>query len=339
MNIKHLPDFFMDENGQAVAGADWDRQRERIKSMLFEYEYGIMPGKPDSLEFVREIKVDDYCAGKAVYEKISAEGTVCGKSFSFPFYAVVPVKQNKPPAFVHINFRDNVPDQYMPTEEIIDNGFAVFSFGYQDVTADNDDFSDGAAALFSRNEDNAPGKIAVWAWAASIVMDYVCSRGDIGDTAVVGHSRLGKTALLAGAVDERFKFVISNDSGCGGAAVTRGKKGERIADIVGAFPFWFCKNYGSFSRCEESMPFDQHFLLALAAPRYLYVASAKEDIWADPEAEFEGCAEASRAWELLGLNGLEKPGCKGHIGYHNRDGTHYLSRYDWQKFMEFIKTH
>ena len=252
---------------------------------------------------------EDFCASKAVYERVEIRVQVSVRNLhSLSMRLCLRSFREKPMAFVHINFRSNVPDEYMPSEELADGGFAVFSFGYEDVTKDNRDFSDGLAALFpagSRN-GNAPGKIALWAWAALRVMDYLQTREDVDlkNVAVVGHSRLGKTALLAAASDERFAFAISNDSGCSGAAVTRGKERGTVADITKMFPYWFCENYKAYAGREEEMPFDQHFLLALIAPRKLYVSSAQEDQWADPPAELAGCRAASPVYGLYGLGGL-----------------------------------
>ena len=349
-----IPEVLQDAAGAVITDRKvWEQQRGRIYELLCDQEYGFLPPPPEQISFRTVERQEDFCASKAVYERVEIRVQVSGKEFAFPVDAVVPaVVSEKPMAFVHINFRSNVPDEYMPSEELADGGFAVFSFGYEDVTKDNRDFSDGLAALFpagSRN-GNAPGKIALWAWAALRVMDYLQTREDVDlkNVAVVGHSRLGKTALLAAASDERFAFAISNDSGCSGAAVTRGKKGERVADITKMFPYWFCENYKAYAGREEEMPFDQHFLLALIAPRKLYVSSAQEDQWADPPAELAGCRAASPVYGLYGLGGLvcgeESPEAnavfpEGNIGYHVRKGTHYLSRYDWQRFMEYLRLH
>jgi hypothetical protein len=179
-------------------------------------------------------------------------------------------------------------------------------------------------------------------------MDFIQTLEEVDKAriAVVGHSRLGKTALWCAAQDERFIMGISNESGCSGAAISRGKKGERIRDIVKTFPYWFCENYKEYVDNEENMPFDQHFLISAIAPRYVYVSSAIGDEWADPESEFLSCVAASDVYELFGVKGLvtedrlPEVGTKlheGRIGYHLRGGTHYLSRYDWQGFMEFMR--
>lgn len=274
------------------------------------------------------------------------------KAFTFPFYFVCPKSAQPTPAVVLINFTPAAPDPYLPSEELCDLGLAVASFGYTDVSPDNDDFVSGAGGLLGvdRSDPHAPGKIAIWAWAARIVMDYVQTRPevDLRNVAVAGHSRLGKTALFAAALDERFRFAFANESGCAGAALFRGKTGETAADICRVFPFWFCPDFQNYTETDDALPFDQHFLLSLIAPRRVYVASAAEDLWADPQSELRACLAASPAFEAHGCRGLQmdreplQPGdClhAGDIGYHLRAGSHYLSREDWQKFAAYMQKH
>ncbi len=336
--------------------AEWLAKRELIKDVLQKEEYGYLPAKPDSVS-VKVISSDPgFCAGKAPLEMLMLKAEFGGKEFSFPFCSVVPAGKTNIPAFIHITFRKEVPDKYMPSEEICDNGFAMFSFCYNDVTADNNDFTDGLAGVLfggrridERTGDEC-GKIAMWAWAAMRVMDYVMTVPciDKGNVAVAGHSRLGKTALLAGAFDERFAFTFSNNSGCSGAAITRSKVGEKVKDICTRFPFWFCRNYRKYMDNEQEMPFDQHFLLSLAAPRKVYAASAEADSWADPASEYLSCAAASPVYSYWGMRGFiaadRYPEAgdifhEGNIGYHLRKGRHYFSREDWLRDMEFIKAH
>jgi len=144
-----------------------------------------------------------------------------------------------------VNFRDDNPDRYQPTEEIIDNGFAVLTVCYKDVTSDDGDFTNGLAGVLfpdgKRGADDS-GKISMWAWAASRLLDYaetLSDKLDLEKSVVCGHSRLGKTALVAAMFDSRFKFSYSNDSGCSGAALARGTTGETVEDICDRFPFWF----------------------------------------------------------------------------------------------------
>ena len=166
--------------------------------------------------------------------------------------------------------------------------------------------------------------------------------------AIVGHSRLGKTALWCSAQDERFSLTVSNDSGCCGAALSRGKTGEKIADITKNFPYWFCGKLVSFAEKENELPLDQHMLLALTAPRGLLINSASEDSWADPKSEYLSAAAASTAFELLGEAGLpdiEREPITGErlltgtAAYCLRKGTHYLSRTDWLNILEYRAVH
>ena len=325
--------------------------REEMLEIMQREVYGYIPPKPDRLEWtVKNNYIGAFCAGKATAQYVELTAYWGEKSFKFPFIATIPTASGPHPFFIHINFRPNVPDRYMHSEEIVDNGFACLSFCYEDVTTDNADFTSGLAGVLYENGERGAhdaGKIAMWAWAAQRVMDYAEKedRLDKSCAIVCGHSRLGKTALLCGATDERFKFVHSNNSGCGGASITRGKIGEKIADITKMFPYWFCENYKQYANRESEMPFDQHYIIASVAPRYAYVASAAEDLWAAPDSEMLSCVAASEAYEKMGLVGfvcndrLPEIGDvyhEGNIGFHMRAGLHYFSREDWNKLIAFI---
>ena len=329
------------------------KSKEKMLEIMKSEVYGYLPPAPESVEFIEtDAFIPNYCAGKAISKKVDAKLTVKGQEFTFPFFVASPKKEGKHPFFVFIGFGSEINARYLPVEEIIDNGFAILHFQYGDVTRDNDDFTNGLAGILypdgKRGKSDA-GKIAIWAWAAQRIMDYAQTQDclDLDFATVCGHSRLGKTALFTAATDERFKFAYSNDSGCSGAALSRGKVGEQVERICNVYGYWFCENYVAHSKDVESMPFDQHYLTAVIAPRYLYVASASEDQWADPVSEFLNCVTISEIYESHGKKGficedrLPEIGDEYHegtVGYHLRSGTHYFSREDWQKAIKFIKS-
>jgi len=326
--------------------AQWPARRAELVEIMKKEVYGYPPEKPLSMTFESETAPINYCAGKATLETVTLTVTLPQGKFTFPFKASVPTGEGPYPFFVFINFRPDVPDRYLPSEEIIDRGYAVLSLYYNDVAFDGEDGFEGGLAGMLPKEDRC-GKIGLWAWAASRVLDWALDdpRLDGEKAAVIGHSRLGKTALLAGALDERFAAVISNDSGCSGAAISRNKAGERIETITRVFPYWFNESYPRYTDLEREMPFDQHFLLAAAAPRILLVGSAEQDLWADPNSEYLTCCAVSHVWEALGEKGfvhpdrLPVPGDTFHggkVGYHLRHGSHAICREDWNRYMDFL---
>ena len=331
---------------------NWPQRRKELLEVFAREEYGFSPPPPPFVEAETTLLENRAWAGKAEHQELTLKFPTPKGEFSFPFDLVLPTSDKKLPLIIYISFTKYPIGKYGPIEEIVDNGYALATFCYDDVTEDkDDDFGSGLAAMFDRKNDGADwGKIAMWAWAASRVMDYAQTLDGIDKDRIfcAGHSRLGKTALWCGAQDERFAAAVSNDSGCSGAAITRDKEGERVKAITTHFPYWFCENYQKYREKEQEMPFDQHQLLALMAPRLVYVASASEDKWADPKSEFLACVAASDAFKLLGKKGLVHEGRtiepgeflhEGDIGYHLRPGTHFLSRYDWQMFMRFMDRH
>ncbi len=327
------------------------KSRDEMLDIMLREVYGYLPPPPEKQE-VELIETEPFGAGKAIIKKLRMKLVVNGKEFVFPFNAVLPLKQKKMPFFVCLNFRSLMPDKYIPAEELFDNGFAILSFCHRDVTYDNADMADGLYGILypdGKRGDSDAGKLSVYAWAAQRLMDYAQTLGDLLDLSrgiVCGHSRLGKTALLTAATDTRFWCAYSNDSGSTGAAISRGKRGESVAVINNAFPLWFCENYKKYKHKEYAMPFDQHYLVAAIAPRYVCIGSATEDDWADPVSEMLCCVAASPAFEKDGTRGfvhngqLAKSGesfFEGSIGYHLREGSHYFSRNDWLRLIEFVK--
>jgi hypothetical protein len=238
-------------------------------------------------------------------------------------------------------------------EKILDAGFGLAVFYYGDVEPDfAGGMKHGIRPLFLKPGQVEPaadewGAIGAWAWAASRAMDYLEKDKGVDAKHVVlfGHSRLGKTALWAGAQDTRFAGIISNESGEGGAAISRRDYGERTRNLNTSFPHWFDGNFKNYNDREDQMPFDSHMLLSLIAPRGLYVASAEEDRWSDPKGEFLGAANASAVWALFGKKGIgtmEMPGVHQPVGdtvrYHIRAGKHDVTAYDWGEYIKFIQS-
>lgn len=239
-------------------------------------------------------------------------------------------------------------------DEIIDRGYAVVTMCYHDIYPDKKELRDRSiVSLFpGYNPDSiAPSEwqaIGAWAWGSSRIVDYLEleSRIDSKKIAIMGHSRQGKAALWAGAQDPRFKVVIANNSGEGGAAITRRRFGETIKIQNTLFPHWCAVNYVKYNERENELPVDYHQLIALTAPRAVYIASAEEDRWADPKGEFLGSYHASPVFHLYGLKGIEKniqpplhSPVMNHIGYHIRAGKHDVIPYDWSRFLDFTDLH
>ena len=237
-------------------------------------------------------------------------------------------------------------------ELIVENGFALVTACYNEFDPDyHDCFHNGVHPLYQDSEWTCPapnewGTIGAWAWGLSRMMDFVETTDWVNpkQVAVIGHSRLGKTALWAGATDERFAITISVQSGCGGAALKKRAIGETIESITNTFPHWFCQNFNQYVKAEDKLPFDQHFLLALIAPRALYVSSASEDHWADPKGEFLALAAADKAFSLLGKPGLgtdKMPDPEETVGisngYHIHSGPHAVYEVDWKRYIAFAK--
>ena len=376
-----LPSPLRREDGSMVDTAfDWaNGQRQRILEMLAREMYGKILPRPDSTSSEILAQKDDALDGTAIRKEIRLHfGMHDGRSYHFDMLLYIPKNAPRPvPAFVGLNFKGNhncTDEQIMPTglkaspqpqltaeekemqigrwhfREAVKRGYACATACYQDIFPDRaDGWDQSALTLFEDNLSGFSGAhekytaIGVWAWGLSRMLDYLETEPlvDSSRTAVHGHSRLGKTALWAGACDRRFRLVISNDSGCGGAALARRWFGELYIVMHNVFPHWLVKGFAKYHAQVEKLPFDQHFLLSLIAPRPLAVASASEDLWADPRGEFLSALNTREVYRLFGSQGLPddnfpEPDGKitGDVSYHLRRGPHQQNAFDWEHYLE-----
>jgi hypothetical protein len=238
-----------------------------------------------------------------------------------------------------------------PVAEILKRGYALVTFYRGDIDPDRaDGFASSTRALYpdlQQGDDNF-SMIGAWAWALSRALDYLETDPhiDAKRVATFGWSRLGKAALWAGAADQRFAMVLSNESGAGGAKLFRRGIGENIRRLNTVFPHWYCRNFRKYNDLDTTLPFDQHMVIALHAPRPVYIASAEQDRGADPEGEFVAAHAAGPVYRLLGKEGLpvenwppvNQP-VSGQIGYHVRTGGHDVRDFDWAQYLSFADRH
>jgi len=354
-----LPDPLMMLNGGTVTSAKmWTKlRRNEVLELFRENIYGRVPSTPYSKSF-SVVNIDKNAMdGAATLKQVDITILSEGKSLVIHLTLFVPNKVKKPvPVFLLIDNRGpentdptrNKKSEFWPAEEVVARGYAIAVFSNADVDPDNfDEFKNGIHGTLDRGERKGDswGTIAAWAWGASRCMDYFERDRDINrkKVAVLGHSRGGKTALWAGAEDQRFSIVISNESGCGGAALARRRYGETVARINTSFPHWFCSNYRKYNDNENNMPVDMHELLSLIAPRALYVACAGDDLWGDPKGSYLALQSALPVFQLSDKNSgvpevmppLNQQVKSGKVGFHIRNGGHDLLLVDWNWFMDF----
>ena len=365
---------------------DWETKRRPEILELFKKEmYGRAPGRPGKMSYFILEHHKNVLGGKADRKQVEVRfaGTSKGPRMTILIY-LPPRAKGPVPTFLMLNFRGNhtihddtairLPSTWVrgrtkgetennratekgrgvaksrwAVEKIVARGYALATIYYGDIDPDFDDgWKNGVHTLYPKPKPDEWGSIATWAWGLSRALDYFETDKTVDHTrvAVMGHSRLGKTSLWAGASDPRFAMVISNDSGCGGAALSRRAFGETVKRINTSFPHWFNDNFLKYNDNENACPVDQHMLVALAAPRPVYIASAAKDLWADPRGEFLSGKHANPVYKLYGRVGL--PAAKhppvdtpsmGTIGYHVRTGGHDVKEYDWQQYLKFADKH
>lgn len=363
-----LPELMRADSGITVDSAQlWeDIRRPEILQTFTTNVFGVRSvERPDTLTFEQAGADRTMIGGRAVRKLIDIRYTGAGGEGCIRVNAFIPIRSTPAPGFLLICNRDpaenidperNRKSPFWPVEEIIARGYAALAFYNGDVCPDrNTGFTVGVHSIFepdpSVRTEESWATISAWAWGASRVMDWIVTEPllDAAHIAVIGHSRGGKTALWCGATDPRFAYAISSCSGCSGAKLNHMDlpSSESIASITKSFPYWFCTRYNSYAGKEMEMPFDQHELLALIAPRLLAVGSATLDNWAGQKGEFASTVHASPAWGLYGKSGMvgtefppaERPMQDGCISYHLRVGSHNLLLYDWNRYMDFADRH
>jgi MYXO-CTERM domain-containing protein len=359
-----LPDPLLAPDQTPITTAEqWqDEQRPRIFG-LFETEvHGKATlGRPANQTFQIIEQDAGALGGQATLKRVEIRIQDAAKTNTLPIRLLLFTPNGAPApvrTFLYLNpflESDTDPTRAMkserwPVEEAIARGFGIASVYEDDVDPDDPSFANGVHQFFDGGQraQDSWGTIAAWAWGASRGMDYLETDPavDARAVAVIGHSRGGKAALWAGASDQRFLLTISNDSGEGGAAISRRNVGEAIADLNNVFPHWFSLNYRKYNGVPETLPVDHHELVALMAPRAVYVASASDDDWADPQGEFLAAVHAAPVFALFGNTGLgttERPAAGGHvhgdqIAYHLREGVHDLTLFDWDLYMTYFAT-
>lgn len=344
-------------------------ERVRAPELLAEFEkeeYGRRPvERPATLSFEEAEPDAVMMDGRAIRKRIRISYAGRYGKDSFVATAFIPRQAKPAPAFLFINNRNpkenidhtrKVRSPFWPAEEIVARGYAAITFWNGDVAPDrNYGNRRGVFACFENPENDRPhdawGTISAWAWGASRVMDWIETEPllDAKHVAVVGHSRGGKTALVAGVKDRRFAMACVNGSGCSGAKLNHINlpHSEHVSQICRVFSFWFCNNYIRHANIEDKWRVDQHEFIALMAPRLVCIGAASKDAWAGQLGEWWAAKLASPAWELYGKRGLvadefppvETPQQEGSVSFHMRTGKHNLTPYDWGVYMDFADKH
>jgi hypothetical protein len=355
-----LPKLLVTESGQSVSTSEqWENiRRPEILKLFEDHVYGQVPKDFDDIKF-KVINQDKKAMnGKATLKKVAITVSRNNKSVTMNLLMFTPNKVKKPvPMFLVINHRGiktmdvtrQNKDGFWPAEEVIEAGYGISGFDVIDVAPDDKvKFTEGILDKLYPEQlemDNGMRALGAWGWGAARAIDYFEKDKSVDATQIisVGHSRGGKSSLWFGAQDKRVAITVSNESGNTGAALSRRNFGESVDRITTNFPYWFCPNYRKYAGNEDKLPVDQHMLIALIAPRAVYVASAAEDLWADPKGQYLALKEAQPVFNLYGIETDLPPKMpevneqiiRSHAGFHNREGKHNMTPYDWQQFIKF----
>ncbi|NQW99952.1 acetylxylan esterase [bacterium] len=355
-----LPDLFtLADGGKVTTSAQWENQRKPELLEIFSREvYGIAPPKPEALAFRVEESDPAAMEGKATRKQVAISLPLGGETFTFHLTLLVPNQRTAPaPVFMLLNHRPventdptrKIRKDFWPAEEVIARGYAIASIHVAaEVEPDRNDATTGIRAFYQKHsakpDELSWGALAAWAWAGSRAMDYFQTDADVNaaQVAVVGHSRTGKAALWAAAKDTRLALACVNGAGEGGPALSRRNFGETISQVTTSFPYWFTPKYATYAGKENTLPIDQHQLIALVAPRGYHGGDGKADSWADPRGSWLALVEASKVWAMFGKatawqDNMPKPNellMDGPLAYHVRDGGHDLTGLDWKLYLD-----
>lgn len=325
-DIKKLPDPFLMKSGKRVMSrADWKKRRNEIKAMMLFYQYGHMPPPPKNVS----TKV---LSSKIVYEGCAIKKHILlsmgpGKKLKVNVGIIIPKGKGPFPVILK---NDSDIFKVPIAEEVVKRGYIVADYNRTDLAPDKKATVGQAQKAYP---DYDWATLAVWAWGGMRVVDYLENLNvvDKNRIAFTGHSRGGKTALLAGALDERISLVAPNGSGCGGAGCYRyaGENSESLGQITNPrrFPYWFHPHFRDFADKETKLPFDQHFIKALVAPRALISVDSVDDLWANPYGTQQSHRGAQPVFDFLGAGDK--------LGIYYRRGGHAQNKDDWLTLIDF----
>lgn len=353
-----LPELLTAKDGYKITSSrDWEKiRRPEILELFTSQVFGRVPTTDYKKTFTVVKEDKNAMNGQATLKLVDITISAQGKSLTIHLGLFIPNSAVKPvPVFLlicnrdpsNIDFTRSKKSEFWPAEEAIARGYAIAAFDNADVDPDKDDgFKNGIHGLLDNGRTpESWATIAAWAWGTSRCVDYLTTdkKIDKQKIAVVGHSRGAKTSLWAGANDSRIAMVVCNEAGCGGSSISRRRFGETIYEINRGFPHWFCTNFRIYNNNEDALPVDFHELMALTAPRLLYIASAENDLWGDPHGQYLALLNAIPAFNLFkdksrlneAMPALNTSVMSGNVAYHIRDGKHNLLVKDWNFFMDF----
>jgi hypothetical protein len=380
------PLVMFDGSRVTSAGQWSGERRPELISLFQHYMYGYSPVNPGNLSFSTEVADNGKFGGKATLKLVTLRFGPPNTPELSMMIVIPNNQDGPVPVFVGLNFMGNhttadfpeipLTDAWInpgwagdsianedqrgirasrwPYEKVIDRGYAVATIYAGEISPDRQGACmEGVHRPYFEEGQTVPGPydwgvVAAWAWGLRRAVDYILQDGDLDNQGIIaiGHSRLGKAAMLAGVLDERISIIIPSQAGSGGTSPDRFNVGESVEQINTTFPHWFNDLFKEFGHQVERLPFDQHSLIALAAPRPVLLTNATQDQWADPEGQFNMLVAASPVYEFLGSEGIETTVFPeenklvgSRLGYFIRPGAHDMTETEWDAWMNFSDIH